>query len=158
MNVVGMRKQTAGLTLVELLVVVIIIGILAGFAVTRQRGMTGRARLAAAAADARSIRAAEAAFHADSGRYADLATLTQAGYAPPTSPGNEVSVTLDAQGYSATVVISEGQGGGGAGGGCRVEVAASHSGLACSASSVPSTTSSDVPGTIGAEAPPPAPE
>jgi prepilin-type N-terminal cleavage/methylation domain-containing protein len=157
MNVVSMKKQTAGLTLVELLVVIVIVGILAGFAVRRQRGVTGRARLAAAAADARAIRSAEAAFHADSGRYADLATLTQAGYAPQVSPGSEVIIALDPQGYTATVAIGEGQGGGGGGGGCRVEVSASHSGLACSAAGVPPTTSGNVPGTIGAEAPPPEP-
>lgn len=145
----------AGLTLVELLVVIVVVGILAGVAAMRQRGLTARARVAAAAADARAIREAEAAFHADSGRYADLATLTRAGYAPQASPGNELSITLDAQGYAATVVIGEGQGAA-SGGGCRLEVGGARDGLACSARSVPATTSGEVPGTIGAEAPSPA--
>jgi prepilin-type N-terminal cleavage/methylation domain-containing protein len=139
-------KKTTGFTLVELLVVVAIVGILAGIAVLRQRNITGRARLAAAAADARGIREAEATFHADSGRYADLLTLTRSGYAPQPSRGNTLDITLNAHGYSATVTIG-GTGGGGAaaGGGCRLEVGASSDALACSADGVPGSVSGEVP-------------
>jgi len=150
-------RKTAGFTLVELLVVVIVIGILAGVAVMRQRNLTSRARVAAATADARNIREAEAAFHADSGRYADLATLTRAGYAPQPSRGNQISITLEGRGYVATVAIEEGQSGGGGGGGCRLQVGAASDALACSASAVPGSSTENVPGTIGAEAPAPPP-
>lgn len=150
-------RKTAGFTLVELLVVVIVIGILAGVAVLRQRNLTSRARVAAASADARAIREAEAAFHADSGRYADLATLTRAGYAPQPSRGNQISVTLEGQGYVATVAIEEGQGGGAGGGGCRLQVGPASDALACSARGVPGSSTEEVPGTIGAEAPAPPP-
>lgn len=146
-------RRTAGFTIVELLVVVIVIGILAGLAVMRQRGITSRARVAAAAADARAIREAEAAFHADSGRYADLATLTRAGYAPQPSRGNQVSITLEGQGYAATVAIEEGQPGGAGGGGCRLEVGPGSDALACSASSVPGSSSGEVPGVRGVAPP-----
>ena len=148
-------KKTAGFTLVELLVVVIVIGILAGVAVMRQRGLTSRARMAAAAADARAIREAEAAFHADSGRYADLPTLTRAGYAPQPSRGNELSVTLEGQGYVATVTVAEGQGGGGGGGGCRLEVGSGSDALACSASGVPGSRTGRVPPITGVAPPSP---
>jgi len=147
-----MRKD-AGFTLVELMVVVIIIGILAGFAVMRQRGLTSRARVAAAAADARALREAEAAFHADSGRYADLPTLTRGGYAPQPSRGNELTVTLEGQGYVATVAIAEGQGGGGGGGGCRLEVGTASDAMACSASGGPGTTSGEAPPITGVAPP-----
>jgi prepilin-type N-terminal cleavage/methylation domain-containing protein len=150
-------RKTAGFTLVELLVVVIVIGILAGVAVTRQRGITSRARVAAAAADARAIREAEAAFHADSGRYADLSTLTSAGYAPQPSRGNQISIDLVGQGYVASVTIGENQGGGGGGGGCRLEVGAASDAMACSARGVPGNSTEGVPGIIGAEAPSPPP-
>lgn len=150
-----MRKRT-GFTLVELLVVVVVIGILAGFAVLRQRGVTSRARVAAAAADARAIREAEAAFHADSGRYATLPMLTSAGYAPQVSPGNEVTITLEGQGYAATVAVQEGQAGGaGGGGGCRLEVGPASDAMACSARGVPSNTSGEVPTNNGVAAPTP---
>jgi prepilin-type N-terminal cleavage/methylation domain-containing protein len=148
-------RKTAGFTLVELLVVVIVIGILAGVAVMHQRGLTSRARVAAAAADARSIREAEATFHADSGRYADLATLTSAGYAPQPSRGNQFRITLEGQGYLATVAIDEGQGGGGGGGGCRLQVGPASDALACSARGVPGSSSGEVPGVRGVAPPSP---
>lgn len=153
----GVRK-TAGFSLVELLTVLVIVGILAGMAILRQRGVTSRAQLAAAAADARAIREAEEAFHADSGRYADLAMLTRAGYAPQPSRGNELSITLDAQGYSAIVLISDELGGGAAlGGGCRLEVGGSREALNCSVRRVPGSMSGEASGVTGVEAPPPAP-
>ena len=146
-------KKRAGLTLVELLVVVLIVGILAGMAALRQRGLIGRAQLAAAAADARAIRQAEAAFHADSGRYADLATLTRTGYVPQMSRGNQLTITLEAQGYSAVVEIGPDQGGGASGGGCRLEVGGASDALACSASGVPGSTTYRVPGVTGVAPP-----
>ena len=147
-------RKTAGFTLVELLVVIIVIGILAGVAAVRQRGITSRARVAAAAADARAIREAEAAFHADSGRYADLPTLTRAGYAPQPARGNQLSITLEGQGYVATVSM-EGGPGGGPGGGCRLEVGAGSDALACSATSLPGNATEQVPGVTGVAPPPP---
>jgi len=148
-------KKAAGFTLVELLVVVIVLGILAGVAMMRQRGVTSRARMAAAAADARAIREAEAAFHADSGRYADLSTLTRTGYAPQPSRGNELSVVLQGQGYVATVTVAEGQGGGGGGGGCRLEVAGGSDALACSAHGIPGSSTERVPVNTGVAPPSP---
>jgi prepilin-type N-terminal cleavage/methylation domain-containing protein len=145
-------RKTAGFTLVELLVVVIVIGILAGIAVTRQRGLTSRARVAAAAADARAVREAEASFHADSGRYADLATLTRAGYAPQPARGNELTITLAGPGYVATVSM-EGGPGGGPGGGCRLEVGAASDAMACSATSLPGSLTEQVPGATGVAPP-----
>ena len=146
------QSPRGGLTLVELLIVIVVVGILAGFAALRQRGLTERARMAAAAADARAIREAEAAFHADSGRYADLATLTRGGYAPQPSAGNELSITLDGHGYIAIIEVGADQGAA-ARGGCRLEVGGSRDALACSAQGVPGSTSSEVPGG-GAIAPP----
>ena len=144
-------KKAAGFTLVELLVVVIVLGILAGVAMMRQRGVTSRARMAAAAADARAIREAEAAFHADSGRYADLSTLARTGYAPQPSRGNELSVVLQGQGYVATVTVAEGQGGGG----CRLEVAGGSDALACSAHGIPGSSTERVPVNTGVAPPSP---
>lgn len=147
-------KKTAGFSLVELLVVIIVVGILAGVAVMRQRRVTSRARVAAAAADARAIRQAEAAFHADSGRYADLETLTRAGYAPQPSQGNQFTVVLAGAGYSAVVLIEEGQPGG-SGGGCRLEVGPASDGLACASGSVPGSTTGEVPPITGVAPPSP---
>jgi prepilin-type N-terminal cleavage/methylation domain-containing protein len=142
-------RKTAGFTLVELIVVVVVIAILAGFAILRQRGMVSRARVAAAQADTYAIRQAEASFHADSGRYADLETLTRGGYAPQPTAGNELSVTLNPQGYSAVVELGDGQGNGADRGGCRLEVSGTTEALACSADAVPATASGEAPWVTG---------
>jgi prepilin-type N-terminal cleavage/methylation domain-containing protein len=69
MNIIEHRKAMAGqggFTLVELLVVVAILGILAGVAVFAVGNLTGNANRNACQIEVRSVRTAVAAFRADS--------------------------------------------------------------------------------------------
>ncbi|MDZ7780956.1 MAG: prepilin-type N-terminal cleavage/methylation domain-containing protein [Gemmatimonadota bacterium] len=74
------KRADGGFTLVELLVVVSIIGILAGLAIPNMRTVVMRARATEVAADVDVVRIAAAQFQADSLRWpAD----TNAGVVPP---------------------------------------------------------------------------
>ncbi len=64
-----MKKRDAGFTLIELMVVIVIIGILAGFIVPKLMHRTGQAAQTRAKADIASIKTALQLFKLDTGRY-----------------------------------------------------------------------------------------
>lgn len=68
-------KNKKGFTLVELVVVIAILGILAGIAIPRFMDATASARGAKMVADMRTIESAESMNYAQKGTYADLSTL-----------------------------------------------------------------------------------
>jgi general secretion pathway protein G len=63
------RRASAGFTLIELMLVVIIIGVIAAIAVPRMAGRTQRAKLVAAKADIASMVTSLDGFELDLGRY-----------------------------------------------------------------------------------------
>lgn len=71
-------KNKKGFTLVELVVVIAILGILAGIAIPRFMDATASARGAKIIADMRTIESAETMYYAQNGAYADMATLAPA--------------------------------------------------------------------------------
>lgn len=77
-------KNQKGFTLVELVVVIAIIGILAGIAVPRFLDATASARGAKIVADMRTIQSAEMIYYAKNAKYptqqSDLNTLVQGGW------------------------------------------------------------------------------
>ena len=70
------RKADGGFTLVELLIVIVVLGILAGITVFGISSMSDRAEVAACQASARTVETAAAAYRAELGGYPTAAQLT----------------------------------------------------------------------------------
>jgi prepilin-type N-terminal cleavage/methylation domain-containing protein len=65
------RRNQNGFTLTELLIVIVILGVLAGIVVFAVAGITDRGTRAACEADKRTVLTAVEAFHAETGDYPD---------------------------------------------------------------------------------------
>lgn len=107
---VSTRNDRNGLTLVELAVVIVLIGVLAAFGVPRFVRSAERSRAAEAVAYLSAVRAAEARFHAREGTYAADLKAIGVGFARPgafsvpktVTPGNAPSGLRDAWSLTLT--------------------------------------------------------
>ena len=73
------RRNQNGFTLTELLIVIVILGVLAGIVVFAVAGITDRGTTAACQADVRTVQTAVEAYHAENGEYpATITALTNA--------------------------------------------------------------------------------
>ena len=99
-----MRRRRAGFTLVELLVVIVILGILAGMAIPRFKNTKAKAHSAALRTDLRNLVTAEESFFYSNNHYtAALDSLNFRG-----SPGVVVTVSeATLQGWSASTTHPE---------------------------------------------------
>ena len=77
-----MRHSRAGFTLIELLIVVVIIGILAAFAVPKFQATKGKANAAALRSDLRNMATAQEGYFYENGAYAN--SLASLNYTPTT--------------------------------------------------------------------------
>lgn len=73
-------KNRKGFTLVELVVVIAILGILAGLAIPRFMDATTNARGSRLVADLRTIESAESMYYAEKGQFTDMKGLVDNGY------------------------------------------------------------------------------
>lgn len=65
------RQNENGFTLVELLIVIVILGVLAGIVVFAVNGITDRGQKAACKADIKAVQVASEAYYAKNAKYAD---------------------------------------------------------------------------------------
>jgi prepilin-type N-terminal cleavage/methylation domain-containing protein len=74
------RSQERGFTIVELLIVIVVIGILAGITIVAYSGITGRANQSKIQQNAASVRSVAEAMNADNGFYPALAVGSSAAF------------------------------------------------------------------------------
>lgn len=105
-------KNRKGFTLVELVVVIAIIGILAGIAVPRFLDATASARGAKIVADMRTIQSAEMIYYAKNAKYptaqTDFADLVQGGWPEPPKGKFIIAKVLASGGGTTEGVIPDG--------------------------------------------------
>lgn len=75
-NMKRMLKKSKGFTLVELLIVVVIIGILAGMMMLSMGGATAKAEATKILSDMRNVKAAAVMYYADNGTWPNNAAIT----------------------------------------------------------------------------------
>ncbi len=96
------QGSTGGFTLVELLVVISVLGVLAGIVVFSVGGISDRGQSSACAQDVRTLRTAEESQFAKSGTYLDGAGLVSAGFLSAASTLHTVTVSSGAYTISGT--------------------------------------------------------
>lgn len=90
-----------GLTLLELLAVIVIIGILAALAIVKTRAAKDKSMLAAIKMDLHNLVVAEEAYFSDNKTFGSLAQIRTAKEFQ-LSPGNTMVITTSASGFTAT--------------------------------------------------------
>ncbi len=93
-------KSEKGLTLIELLIVIVVVGVLAAIAIPMYSDYMIRARRADAKTALEQLRAAQEMFRAERGRYAndgsdgDAFTLLRTTWGGPASPSGDYNITM----------------------------------------------------------------
>jgi type II secretory pathway pseudopilin PulG len=100
-----MPKSFRGLTLIELLIIIVIIGILLAVAIPKFGGRRDKARLGALRTDIRNVQRAEDAYYDQFKGYASLEQLQTAHLYHP-SIGDSVAITPSGAGYSVKAINS----------------------------------------------------
>ena len=72
---ISLNKQTKGFTIVELLIVIVVIGILAGLVITTYNGIQQKARNTERTTDLKTFQSQLEAYYANNGRYPSSADL-----------------------------------------------------------------------------------
>jgi prepilin-type N-terminal cleavage/methylation domain-containing protein len=103
------RENESGFTLVELLIVIVILGVLAGIVVFSVSGITGRGKTEACKSTVKTVQVAGEAYYAAKGSYAaTTAALTTAGFLQPPALGVADVTYVVAAGPPATLTVTAG--------------------------------------------------
>jgi prepilin-type N-terminal cleavage/methylation domain-containing protein len=109
------RRSSAGFTLVELLIVVVVLGILGSVVVFAVRGITGRGQQSACSADAATLTVAEEAAQANGSGYLPVAGLQSAGWLRTAPHHHDVQLSAGSYTIVADVACGGSATAGGAG-------------------------------------------
>lgn len=89
------KQQQSGFTIVELLIVIVVIGILAGLVLNTFNGIQARARDTERRTDVNAIHAQVEAYHADNGFYPTTANIASTSWVGTNLPGLDAEAQVD---------------------------------------------------------------
>ncbi len=92
---ISRKNNQSGFTIVELLIVIVVIGILAGLVLNTFNGIQARARDTERKTDVNAIHAQVEAYHADNGFYPTTANMTTATWVSANLPGLDAEALND---------------------------------------------------------------
>jgi general secretion pathway protein G len=101
-----LRKQQAGFTIVELLIVIVVIGILAALVITTYTGIQAKGRNANRQSDINSVQTHLEAYFAQNGHYPSLTDMNNSAWVSSNLKGLDPAALEDPQGSSQTLVSS----------------------------------------------------
>jgi general secretion pathway protein G len=103
------RQNQDGFTLVELLIVIVILGILAGIVVFAVNGITDRGIDSACKTDIQTVQAASEAYYAQNSAWAaDIATLVSSGLIQKAPSSGDYTIAYDKTTGAVTGTLTKG--------------------------------------------------
>lgn len=100
------RSKQQGFTIVELLIVIVVIGILAGLVITTFTGIQQKARDTERQTDIKAMHGQMEAYYAENGRYPTLADMNDATWRAANVKGLDAATLQDPKGSAQTLVSS----------------------------------------------------
>ena len=102
----SVKKYQSGFTIVELLIVIVVIGILAGLVVTTFTGIQQKARNTERQTDVKAIHGQVEAYYAQNGKYPTLANMNDATWRAANMKGLDVEALKDPKGTASTLAAT----------------------------------------------------
>ena len=103
---ISLKNKNSGFTIVELLIVIVVIGILAGLVVTTFTGIQQKARNTERQTDIKAIHGQVEAYYAQNGKYPTLANLNDATWRSTNMKGLDGEALMDPKGTAQTLVAA----------------------------------------------------
>jgi len=100
------NRNQKGFTIVELLIVIVVIGILAGLVITTFTGIQQKARNTERQTDVKAIHGQVEAYYAQNGRYPTLANLNDSTWRGANMKGLDAEALKDPKGSAQTLVAT----------------------------------------------------
>jgi prepilin-type N-terminal cleavage/methylation domain-containing protein len=103
---ISLKNKQSGFTIVELLIVIVVIGILAGLVITTFSGIQQKARDTTRETDIKALHGQLEAFWAQKGYYPSLTDMNTASFVSTNLKGLDLAAFKDPKGASGTLVAS----------------------------------------------------
>jgi prepilin-type N-terminal cleavage/methylation domain-containing protein len=103
---ISLKQKDSGFTIVELLIVIVVIGILAGLVITTFNGIQQKARDTERETDIKALHGQVEAFYAQKGYYPSLTDMNTASFVSQNLKGLDVDALKDPKGSAGTLVAA----------------------------------------------------